>query len=200
MIITLLSSLPSLLCLLRKPTIRNFNISFFAVSMSFFIFSFHVHEKTIMLPFLPCLFSIFDLLEMLPSFSLIAIFSLFPLLKREDQVVTYISSIIGYFLLSSMLSNNFLSSKRKEGLWNYFFKMMDFINVTLVIIYHVFEYNINPPSNFPYLYPLMNATLSFGNFVIFYLYANYVMFYRKDNIDDELQEDMVITNEKIKID
>ena len=47
-ILTLTTSIPALVQLLRQP--KNFKIALFLVSLNFFFFSYHVHEKTIMFP------------------------------------------------------------------------------------------------------------------------------------------------------
>ena len=50
---TLLSLLPSTIQLLRKPAASAFLWALFNTSMSFFLFSFQVHEKSILFPMLP---------------------------------------------------------------------------------------------------------------------------------------------------
>ncbi|PZR24991.1 MAG: hypothetical protein DI538_27715 [Azospira oryzae] len=46
----LLSSLPSLVVLFFRQTAKNFRYSLFLTSLSFFLLSFQVHEKSILLP------------------------------------------------------------------------------------------------------------------------------------------------------
>ena len=50
--ITLLSCVPTLLCLWMKPSRENFLVSQLSVCMSFFLFSMQVHEKQILSPLL----------------------------------------------------------------------------------------------------------------------------------------------------
>ena len=45
-------SLPSVLSMIFKTTKKNLTIGFYTVGMTFFMFSFHVHEKSILLPLL----------------------------------------------------------------------------------------------------------------------------------------------------
>ena len=52
---TLTASLPSNLMLLLKPTQQNFLFSLLNTSLAFFLFSFHVHEKTILVVAIPLL-------------------------------------------------------------------------------------------------------------------------------------------------
>lgn len=50
---TLAACLPSLVGLFRHPTPHRFVYSLITCSLAFFMFSFQVHEKTILLPALP---------------------------------------------------------------------------------------------------------------------------------------------------
>ena len=141
-----------------------------------------------MLPFLPFLLSLFDLIDILPSFGLIATFSLYPLLLREDQILTYISSIVGYFvvcvgLLDLMKNEKVEDKNNKKRRCVSFFTLLNWINVILVIIYHVLDLCIKPPPNLPWLFPLINAGISFVNFGLFYVYANYIMIF--NNLEDD---------------
>ncbi len=170
---TLLSSLPSLLSLLFYNSKNLTNLSFFNVSISFFMFSFHVHEKTILLPLLPVVLCMKDLNHVIPVFTLVSSFSLFPLLQRENQVFTYYGLTIFYYFLSKYLAEKQSQTKAKSTVFLLFLiEMFDFL---LIVVYHICEQYIPPPTRFPWLYPMLNATLSFLNFLFFYLYSNVLM-------------------------
>uniref|UniRef100_A0A0N4VT99 Alpha-1,3-glucosyltransferase n=1 Tax=Haemonchus placei TaxID=6290 RepID=A0A0N4VT99_HAEPC len=51
----LLASIPSLVLLFLRPTTKNFTLSLFITSLAFFLFSFQVHEKSILLAAVPAL-------------------------------------------------------------------------------------------------------------------------------------------------
>jgi alpha-1,3-glucosyltransferase len=84
----------------QKITKRICTLCFFIVSFSFYLFSFHVHEKTIIVPFLAYLLNLPNMKNLLPSFTLIGMFSLFPLLKRENQIIPYYLLNILFYLTS----------------------------------------------------------------------------------------------------
>ncbi len=65
--LTLCSSLPAFIKYLYLPTNKNFKLTQFIISMSFFLFSYHVHEKSILFPFayLTLNFKLFDYLDSL---------------------------------------------------------------------------------------------------------------------------------------
>jgi alpha-1,3-glucosyltransferase len=55
MTFTLLLSLVPCIRVMRRPTIDNLLLSMFATAMTFYLFSFQVHEKTILVPLLPAM-------------------------------------------------------------------------------------------------------------------------------------------------
>lgn len=89
--VTVLGSLPSGLLLLRRPTPRGFLYALATTSLSFFLFSFQVHEKSILFPLLPitCLALHHPLLARWAA--LLAAFSMYPLLHKDGQDVPYIA-------------------------------------------------------------------------------------------------------------
>lgn len=50
--LSILGSLPSMICLILKPNKNTLAIPFATIAMTFFMFSYHVHEKSILLPLL----------------------------------------------------------------------------------------------------------------------------------------------------
>ncbi|OAQ24718.1 glycosyltransferase family 57 protein [Linnemannia elongata AG-77] len=86
---TLLSFLPSLVHLIAKPTKRGLIYGLINSSLSFFLLSFQVHEKSILLPALPITLLILDEPAMGAMFNTLATFSMFPLLRQEELTTQY---------------------------------------------------------------------------------------------------------------
>lgn len=81
--LTTLSFLPAGLVVHRYPTTKNFLLYCIITSLSFFLFSFHVHEKTILFPLLPVVLVVAPTNPVLALWAgIISTFSLFPLLVR----------------------------------------------------------------------------------------------------------------------
>jgi len=105
--LTLLSSLPTNLMLFFKPTNQNLLFALFNTALAFFMFSFQVHEKTILLAAIPSLMLLVasDEFSMRRSslascwFSGISVFSMFPLLEREGLAVPTICLTACFLLL-----------------------------------------------------------------------------------------------------
>lgn len=179
-ILTLSFSLPSA-CLLKTKARSCLFLCLFLTSMSFFMFSFHVHEKTIILPSIVLLFSYEELSSFLPSYNLLSTFSLFPLLKRENQEIPYLIMMFFYFFMTKVLKKTVylvkigiceekeIKHKESTCLFDSLLNVIDYINLFLVILYHFLEIYITPPEKFPYLFPLINAFYCFIWFFFTYI-------------------------------
>ena len=149
---------------------------FFIISFSFYLFSFHVHEKTILVPFLAYLLNLPHMIKILPSFTLISMFSLFPLLKRENQIIPYYFTCIIFYLICKQSMKLICINKKENKDNNNEEKMFLLFEISIFIImlfYHFIDFNIPPPKQYPWFYPMLNAAFCFCFFIGVFLYANY---------------------------
>ena len=169
---------------------------FFIISLSFFLFSFHVHEKTIIIPFLAYLINLPNMKNFLPSFTLIGMFSLFPLLKRENQIIPYYFTCIMFYLLCKQGMKLIYIKKKEKGKNNdnsnineeNMFLLLEIGIFIIMIFYHFVDFNIPPPKKYPWFYPMLNAAFCFCFFFGVFLYANYrliISVYEKNGKDDD---------------
>lgn len=148
--LVLLCSLPSLLSLFLQPSEKNFRLSLTTTALSFFLFSFHVHEKTILLVTIPSLLLIFDYpshVLLLLNISNISIFSL----CVKDNFSLALVFFVAYFLVSYSLT----SSQ----------KLPQIVSISMGFIICILE--LYGPSNqrFPHIYQLANAFFSCLHFL-----------------------------------
>lgn len=90
-VLTLLGCAPSCLNVFSRPSGSRFLLSLFSCSMCFFLVSFQVHEKSILLPLLPLVLVTPQYVAWGLWWMQIALFSLFPLLRRDQLVVAYVA-------------------------------------------------------------------------------------------------------------
>ncbi|KZT09122.1 glycosyltransferase family 57 protein [Laetiporus sulphureus 93-53] len=138
-------------------------------SMSFFLFSFQVHEKTILLPLLPItlLLSVAregsETAEMSMFVSNIAVFSMWPLLKKDGLGVPYVALTLFWNRL--MGYNPFRT--RPESLLQY----VSLVAHTACLVLHVLELLMSPPARYPDLFPVLNVVLTTPVFVLAWLWS-----------------------------
>ena len=191
-ILTLMGCVIPVLSILfaKKLTNKIATQCFFVISLTFFLFSFHVHEKTIIIPFLAYLLNLFHMKNLLPSFSLVGMFSLYPLLKRERQVIPYfITTVLFYVLCKFVLrsidynirkENELLNKAKKhdeekEKLKSKIWFLFELAIFSITIFYHFLEYLVPPPKRYPWFYPMLNAAFCFCYFGSVYLYSNILL-------------------------
>uniref|UniRef100_A0A7G3AJJ0 Alpha-1,3-glucosyltransferase n=1 Tax=Lutzomyia longipalpis TaxID=7200 RepID=A0A7G3AJJ0_LUTLO len=184
---TLISVLPSGINLFFRPTKENFLLSLINTSLGFFLFSFQVHEKSILLAAIPVLLYFpFDPITCLWLLE-IATFSMVPLLQK-DGLFTAFLALQGIFLLSIRLYHLMASKGRKDSMdflllgcfvvsktvrWQDNLKIWAFyLSLTGQVALLIGQELITPPENLPYLFPYLISAFSGLHFIAFFLYFN----------------------------
>ena len=193
-VLTTIFSLPSI-GLFSKKSRRILCLSFLICSMSFYLFSFHVHEKTIMVPFLAFCLCYEDMIVMMPSFVLFSSFSLQTLLEREDQILPYFALTILLFIFTKFVSFQFYKINMlicNENKQNYvpgecilppICSFFDVLNLIIILFFNYYKLFNEPPKNLPYLYPAINAAYSFVWFCLIY-FASFIRLISITSFDD----------------
>lgn len=201
--LTLLGFLPACIITILYPRKCLLPWSLSACSMSFFLFSFQVHEKSILVPLLPItlLYSTknTDEIAMVSWINNIALFSMWPLLRKDGLTLQYGA----VFLLSNWLFGNlsfitpkflpnFLTPgpsislvdgglKKRHGLPSgWFWKLIILASYVGIAIIHFVDFFVQPPSKYPDLWVLSNVSLSFGCFGLFWLWIYYKLITLRD--------------------
>ncbi|KRX18876.1 Dolichyl pyrophosphate Man9GlcNAc2 alpha-1,3-glucosyltransferase [Trichinella nelsoni] len=155
---TLISILPGCITLLTNPTAENFNRCSFISSLSFFLFSYHVHEKSILIP------AVYEL-HVLP----VTILQHSALLTLKSPTLTVFT-----FLLTSAISLFPLCVK--DGLTVAFFSLTfmfyclicERMSMILCFTSLCFE----PPDKYPHLFSLLISVYCCMFFTLIWLYLN----------------------------
>jgi alpha-1,3-glucosyltransferase len=155
LILTLLGiSYPSFK-LFKNPTRETLLYSLLNSSLSFYLFSFHVHEKTILFPMTALL--------LVPKsgffkgwFLMISCFSMYPLMVKDEIKLVYLCLQVCFFLV--------LAEQTTEWRW------WMYISLTGVLVIHFLMEFITPPSRYPHLFILFATSWSFLHF--FYLFLD----------------------------
>lgn len=193
LLLTVIGFAPSCFVIFLRPQKQLIILGFICTSLSFFLFSFQVHEKTILVPLLPTLL-IFDRYNSLVSwFSNFALFSLYPLLAKDHLHFQYFimgllfNWLIGNLNFISKVLPNFiipgptLSKKLNKNSTSLLLPNSIVWRIVIIGSYliagavHVLDFFVESPSRYPDLWVIANTTLSFAVFSIFFLWCNFEM-------------------------
>ncbi|KAH8287971.1 hypothetical protein KR018_011379 [Drosophila ironensis] len=163
---TLIAALPTNIVLLVKRSKLGFLLALFNTALAFFLFSFQVHEKTILLVALPALF----LLKWWPHemllFLEVSVFSMLPLLAKDDLLLPALASTATFHLTFQCL--DVPPNRRMQRITN--------VSITLMTLIVGASLTIAPPSRLPDLWPLIISVTSCAHFLLFFLWGNYQHF------------------------
>ncbi|KAJ3280535.1 Glucosyltransferase-like protein, partial [Borealophlyctis nickersoniae] len=163
---TLLAVLPSSIDLLRRPGRRRLIYATVNGALGFFLFSFQVHEKSILLPAMPVSLLLLDEPVWAVWFNNVAMFSMFPLLKRDELVLPYIVTLMLWNWLASF---GWTKASRRM-------KLVIGMSYICMMTVHVLEATVTPPKRLPDIYTVANVELSTLLFGLMFLYFNYRQF------------------------
>ncbi|XP_060555818.1 dolichyl pyrophosphate Man9GlcNAc2 alpha-1,3-glucosyltransferase-like [Ruditapes philippinarum] len=172
--------LPSSLDLLFRPSFKKFRYALVNSSMVFFLFSFQVHEKSILLAALIVCTLIPDHPFWCFWFLQVSTFSMLPLLLKDGQLVPYLSLMCLY----AILFYNFypVENKNKEdqsetAVWiNIFINLAFCISMVGVVILTLVMVLVPPPVHLPDLFSLVISVYSCAHFLLFTLFFHYCQF------------------------
>ncbi|KAG9443447.1 hypothetical protein H6P81_014787 [Aristolochia fimbriata] len=165
---TLLGAFPSMVQQIRAPSDRGFLFALLNSSFSFYLFSFQVHEKSVLLPLLPASLLALDEPVIFKWLIYYAMFSMFPLLCRDQLVVPYVA-LLALFLLIYHTPHG---RPHTKGMGFMAWKWLIVLPVLVSIVLHITYLSFKPPEKYPFLFEALMMILCFSQFVIIAGYAN----------------------------
>lgn len=172
--------LPSSLDLLFRPSFKKFRYALVNSSLVFFLLSFQVHEKSILIPAVIVCTLIPDHPFWSFWFLQISAFSMLPLLLKDGLLVPYISLMCLYpivFYHFSPVESKEPGKRSEKEVWiDIFVKLAFCISTVGVIMLGLALVIIPPPDRLPDLFCLVISIYSCGHFILFALYFHYCQF------------------------
>ncbi|KAH7647559.1 glucosyltransferase [Cryptosporidium bovis] len=151
---TSIGFIPSCLSNLKSPTKKKFELSLFASSLSFFLFSWQVHEKSIILPLTPALL-LMDVFPWLPlNMTIVSSFSLITL-SILDKSVPYLL-IFAIFDIVFVFSILYERIEESSGFISGIYNLFPWLISALFAIMLICHYLITPKKH-PWLHEYLNA-------------------------------------------
>ncbi|XP_054787551.1 probable dolichyl pyrophosphate Man9GlcNAc2 alpha-1,3-glucosyltransferase [Prosopis cineraria] len=165
---TVLACLPSMTQQIKSPSNQGFLYGLLTSSISFYLFSFQVHEKSILLPLLPASLLAVEEPFLFRWFMQFAMFSMFPLICRDGLVLAYLASFALFILIFFAPGQN----RNEESSYYFSTRIMRLILNVLCFILHVVYLVMRPPEKYPFLFEALTMNLCFSQFVLVALCTN----------------------------
>ncbi|XP_041474928.1 dolichyl pyrophosphate Man9GlcNAc2 alpha-1,3-glucosyltransferase-like isoform X2 [Lytechinus variegatus] len=178
---TLISLAPSALHLLLNPTVQKFKYALVNSSLVFFLFSYQVHEKSILIVALPVCLLLHEQTFLCTWFLLISVFSMLPLLIKDGLILATVPLMILFYTVSKVSLSSWVnppSDKRRQSIikdvafWSSMLGAIALTTCSLVI---------QSPQRFPDLWPVLVSMYSCGHFILFLICFNYLQFTAEDS-------------------
>lgn len=188
---TLLAVLPSSIRLLTKPTFWHFKLALTNSSLAFFLFSYQVHEKSILLAALPACLLLNELPLIAIWFLQASTFSMLPLFLKDGLLVPYVVTSLAFvffsiYLLSAL--DHCSEDELRMGAYRkllFFLPKMDlafvvrwkfYISIAAMGGLSIASVILVPPPHLPDLFPVLVSTIAFLHFLGTFVYFHVVQF------------------------
>jgi len=147
-----------------------------STSLAFFLASFQVHEKGILIPLASISLLMLEAPDFVHFFSIVATWSLWPLLVIDRQTDAYICCLGIFVCINSMMKVSVSYDRLDIFSKRYITRYVPSLAWIVMIILHISELTVAPPSHLPDLYPVLWSFVGCGLFCISYLATVWAMF------------------------
>lgn len=178
---TLLAIIPPNLILFFRPRKTTMPLAFAATAWGFFLFSYQVHEKSVLLPLLPMTLLLAGKQGMNGNVrawvgfaNLLGAWTMFPLLQRVDLAVPYtvLTLLWAYLLgLPPTAWNASFQESTSTPLMQWSTAILHGSFYIFMLIWHVVQALILPPVSKPDLWVVANVGVGAAGFMICYLWC-----------------------------
>ncbi|KAL8777634.1 MAG: hypothetical protein Q9213_007772 [Squamulea squamosa] len=193
-VITLVSIWPSVMTISLFPQRELLPWAMASTSWGFFLCSFQVHEKSVLLPLLPMTILLgserglgTEMRAWIGWANMLAAWTLFPLLKRDELRMPYgVLTLLWAYLLGlppTSLSLYF-GRQSKNGELKVITKLLHLGFYAVMIAWHFGEAFVPPPQEKPDLWVVLNVLVGFAGFGVCFFWCNWQLILRSGLMED----------------
>ncbi|RGP80987.1 alpha-1,3-glucosyltransferase [Fusarium longipes] len=186
---TLASIVPPNVILFLRPRKTTLPLAFAATAWGFFLFSYQVHEKSVLLPLMPMTLLLAgkhglnkDTRAWVGFANLLGVWTMFPLLKRVDLKIPYaVLSLLWSYLLG--LPPTSLGAYFQEGqaVWvQWGTALLHWVFYLTMGAWHILDAFAPPPADKPDLWVVANVGIGAAGFIICYLWCFFKLLQESD--------------------
>ncbi|KAB8356392.1 hypothetical protein FH972_023975 [Carpinus fangiana] len=173
---TLASILPPCVTLGLLPQRRLLPLGLATTAWGFFLFSFQVHEKSVLLPLMPMLLLLAGEGGLAPTTrawvtwaNVLGSWTMFPLLKRDELRVPYF--VLTLFWAWLMGAHNLIIGSKGEMSVNVWTRLLHSGFYVAMSAWHIGEAFVAPPKDKPDIWVVVNVLIGTAGFGICYLWC-----------------------------
>lgn len=195
---TFLSLLPACIKLTVQPSAKGFRFTLVSCALSFFLFSFQVHEKSILLVSLPVCLVLTEIPFMSTWFLLVSTFSMLPLLLKDQLLLPSVVTVMAFLVACStffpmfentseeqlQLKSFAVSVRRRLPGFTFLPRIIQCLflsSVITMVLLTILSVTLDPPQKLPDLFSVLICFVSCVNFVFFLVYFNIVIMWDSKN-------------------
>ncbi|XP_042807933.1 dolichyl pyrophosphate Man9GlcNAc2 alpha-1,3-glucosyltransferase isoform X4 [Neofelis nebulosa] len=189
---TFLSLLPACVKLTLQPSSKGFRFTLVSCALSFFLFSFQVHEKSILLVSLPVCLVLSEIPFMSTWFLLVSTFSMLPLLLKDELLMPLVVTTIAFFIACAtsfsifektseeelQLKSFSLSVRKYLPCFTFLSRIIQYlflISVITMVLLTLITVTLDPPQKLPDLFSVLVCFVSCLHFLFFLVYFNIII-------------------------
>ncbi|KAK5174149.1 Glucosyltransferase-like protein [Saxophila tyrrhenica] len=178
--LTLASIAPPCVILFLRPKRRLTPLAFAATAWGFFLCSYQVHEKNILLPLLPMTLLLASDGGMNPAIrawvgyaNLLGCWTMFPLLARDELRIPYVvlTLLWSYLVGLPPCSFSLYFGQVSGDSLHWSTKLLHLVTYLAMLVWHGVELFMRPPSDKPDLWVVANVCIGAAGFGICYLWC-----------------------------
>lgn len=180
---TVVCMIPSSLHLFINPTPRHLRYSLVNGSLVFFLMSYHVHEKSILLVAIPACLIFSEEPFMVKWFFIVSLISMLPLMIKDGLTIPLLALTVFLYVILHYIQNNSSSHSKpkvKSPFWIWMIRSY-YLSLAGLSFLTVVSLTLIPPPRLPDLFPVLLSIYSCGHFCFFSLYFHYCQFTLKYN-------------------
>ena len=191
---TFISILPSFMVISLNPRPELLPWAMASTAWGFFLWSFQVHEKSVLLPLLPMTLLLGGDGGMKPDVrgwigfaNMLGVWTLFPLLKRDELRVPYFVLSLLWAYLMGLPPTSFsiyIRPYSREGSLSIYMKILHLSFYAAMIVWHVLEAFVAPPPGKPDLWVVLNVLIGAFGFGACFLWCNWQLIVRGGVMED----------------
>ena len=178
--LTLSSILPPCIMIFLRPKRQLTPYTLAATAWGFFLCSYQVHEKNVLLPLLPMTLLLASEGGMKPATrawvgyaNLLGCWTMFPLLSRDQLRVPYfvLTLLWSYLIALPPFSIRAYATSTDDGGLQWTTKLIHLGTYAAMLVWHCLEFYVPPPSSKPDLWVVANVCVGAAGFGICYLWC-----------------------------